>query len=45
MRRFQEQYRVTVLYKLFSDLAQKVQPPDKGILSRTPFNDDRPHRL
>jgi quercetin dioxygenase-like cupin family protein len=25
----------------FSDLAQEVQPPDKGILSRTLFSDDR----
>jgi len=25
----------------FSDLAKEVQPPDKGILSRTLFNDDR----
>jgi quercetin dioxygenase-like cupin family protein len=28
-------------YTLFLDLAQEVQPPDKGILSRTPFSDDR----
>ena len=28
-------------YTLFLDLAQEVQPPDKGILSRTLFNDDR----
>jgi len=25
----------------FSDLGQEVQPPDKGILSRTLHNDDR----
>src|SRR5215467_4621437 len=25
----------------FSDLAKEVQPPDKGILSRTLFSDDR----
>ena len=35
---------MTVAYTLLSDLAKKVQPPDKGILSRTPFNDDRLHR-
>ena len=28
-------------YTHFSDLAQEVRPPDKGILSRTLFNDDR----
>ena len=28
-------------YTHFSDLAQEVQPPDKGILSRTLYNDDR----
>jgi quercetin dioxygenase-like cupin family protein len=28
-------------YTLFHDLAKEVQPPDKGILSRTLFNDDR----
>jgi quercetin dioxygenase-like cupin family protein len=28
-------------YALFLDLAQEVQPPDKGILSRTLYNDDR----
>jgi quercetin dioxygenase-like cupin family protein len=28
-------------YTHFSDLAAEVQPPDKGILSRTLFNDDR----
>lgn len=30
-------------YRLFSDLVKKVQPQDKSILSRTPFNDDRLH--
>ena len=28
-------------YTLFLDLAKEVQPPGKGILSRTLFNDDR----
>jgi quercetin dioxygenase-like cupin family protein len=28
-------------YTYFSDLAQEAQPPDKGILSRTLYNDDR----
>ena len=28
-------------YTHISDLAREVQPPDKGILSRTLFNDDR----
>ena len=28
-------------YSVFVDLAKEVQPPDKGILSRTLFNDDR----
>jgi quercetin dioxygenase-like cupin family protein len=28
-------------YTVFLDLAREVQPPDKGILSRTLFNDDR----
>jgi quercetin dioxygenase-like cupin family protein len=28
-------------YCLFLDLAKEVQPPDKGILSRTLYNDDR----
>jgi quercetin dioxygenase-like cupin family protein len=32
---------MTTTYTHFSDLAQEVQPPDKGILSRTLFNDDR----
>jgi quercetin dioxygenase-like cupin family protein len=27
-------------YTLWLDLAQEVQPPDKGILSRTLFSDD-----
>src|SRR5260370_1701990 len=28
-------------YTHISDLAKEIQPPDKGILSRTLFNDDR----
>ena len=32
---------MTITYTHFTDLAQEVQPPDKGILSRTLFNDDR----
>ena len=32
---------MTLPYTHFSDLAKEVQPPDKGILSRTLFNDDR----
>src|SRR5215471_15669233 len=28
-------------YTMFLDLANEVQPPDKGILSRTLFSDDR----
>jgi quercetin dioxygenase-like cupin family protein len=28
-------------YTHFSDLAKEVRPPDKGILSRTLFSDDR----
>ena len=28
-------------YTRFLDLAKEVQPPDKGILSRTLYNDDR----
>jgi quercetin dioxygenase-like cupin family protein len=28
-------------YTHLSDLAKEVQPPDKGILSRTLYNDDR----
>ena len=32
---------MTMTYTHFSDLAKEVQPPDKGILSRTLFSDDR----
>jgi quercetin dioxygenase-like cupin family protein len=32
---------MTTPYTHFSDLAKEVQPPDKGILSRTLYNDDR----
>jgi quercetin dioxygenase-like cupin family protein len=32
---------MTTSYTHFTDLAQEVQPPDKGILSRTLFSDDR----
>jgi quercetin dioxygenase-like cupin family protein len=32
---------MTTTYTHFSDLAKEVQPPDKGILSRTLFNEDR----
>jgi quercetin dioxygenase-like cupin family protein len=32
---------MTTSYTHFTDLAKEVQPPDKGILSRTLFNDDR----
>jgi quercetin dioxygenase-like cupin family protein len=32
---------MTTTYTRFLDLAKEVQPPDKGILSRTLFNDDR----
>ena len=32
---------MTMTYTHFSDLAKEVQPPDKGILSRTLFNDNR----
>ena len=28
-------------YSLFLDLAKEIEPPAKGILSRTLFNDDR----
>jgi quercetin dioxygenase-like cupin family protein len=28
-------------YTLFLDLAKETQPPEKGILSRTLYNDDR----
>src|SRR5213082_1670707 len=32
---------MTTLCARLSDLAQEAQPPDKGILSRTLFSDDR----
>ena len=32
---------MTMTYTYVSDLAKEVQPPDKGILSRTLYNDDR----
>ena len=32
---------MTTQYTHFSDLAKEVQPPAKGILSRTLYNDDR----
>ena len=32
---------MTTSYTHFSDLAKEVQPPDKGVLSRTLHNDDR----
>jgi quercetin dioxygenase-like cupin family protein len=32
---------MTMTYTHVSDLAKEVQPPDKGILSRTLFSDDR----
>ncbi len=32
---------MTTSYTHFTDLAQEAQPPDKGILSRTLFNDGR----
>lgn len=32
---------MTAPYTDFSDLAKEISPPDKGILSRTVFNDDR----
>jgi quercetin dioxygenase-like cupin family protein len=32
---------MTLPYSLISDLAKEVQPPDKGILSRTLLNADR----
>src|SRR5262245_47700820 len=32
---------MTMTYTHFSDLVKEVQPPDKGILSRTLYNDDR----
>lgn len=32
---------MTTMYTHFSDLAKEAQPPDKGILSRTLFNDEK----
>ena len=32
---------MTTIYTLILDLVKEVQPPEKGILSRTIFNDDR----
>jgi quercetin dioxygenase-like cupin family protein len=32
---------MTTPYTHFNDLAKEAQPPDKGILSRTLYNDDR----
>jgi quercetin dioxygenase-like cupin family protein len=32
---------MTTTYTHFLDLAKEVQPPDKGILSRTLYSDDR----
>jgi quercetin dioxygenase-like cupin family protein len=32
---------MTARYSNFDDVAKALQPPDKGILSRTLFNDDR----
>ena len=32
---------MTTAYTHFLDLTKEAQPPDKGILSRTLFNDDR----
>jgi hypothetical protein len=32
---------MTTTYTHFSDLAKESQPPEKGILSRTLFSDDR----
>ena len=32
---------MTTAYTHFLDLAKEVQPPDKGILSRTLYNEDR----
>jgi hypothetical protein len=32
---------MTTDYTHINDLAKEVQPPDKGILSRTLYNDDR----
>jgi quercetin dioxygenase-like cupin family protein len=36
-----EEFAMTTMYTHFGDLAKEVQAPDKGILSRTLFNDDR----
>jgi hypothetical protein len=32
---------MTTPYTHINDLAKEVQPPEKGILSRTIYNDDR----
>ena len=32
---------MTLPYTYFSDLANEVQPPDKSVLSRTLYNEDR----
>ena len=32
---------MTMPYRQVGDLAKEIQPPDKGILSQTIFNDDR----
>jgi hypothetical protein len=32
---------MTMTYTHFSDLAKEVRPPDRGILSRTLYSDDR----
>src|SRR3978361_1920464 len=32
---------MTTTYTLINDLAKEVQPPDKGLLSRTLYDDDR----
>jgi quercetin dioxygenase-like cupin family protein len=32
---------MTLPYTFMSDLAEEAKPPDKGILSRTVYNDDR----
>jgi quercetin dioxygenase-like cupin family protein len=34
-------HQMTTIYTLILDLVKEVQPPEKGILSRTIFNDDR----
>jgi len=36
-----ERERIETDYALFLDLAKEIQPPDKGILSRTLYNDGR----